>query len=337
MKPVKKLLSAILVLGIAVILTGSAFAGKAFYRINNQLSVGPWAEKSGIQIAPVYLASPDYSLNFLSLDQATKQGLIEVTETGTVNELLVENNSKKPILLLAGEVVRGGKQDRMVGKDMILGPGKTRKIAVFCIEHGRWVSYEGKQDFKSSSLMADKLVRQKAQTRGGSSGNQSRVWDEVAKSLSEYDVSAPTGNYQEILKSDKFRDGDAIAKFFLARFANDDQIAGFVLAYNREVQSLEYFASPALAGKYKEKLIRSYVTSALKNIQDSSPIEIASIKNFANQILSEETHQYKTDDEVLIESRSDQLESFELLTPRLKTVHYARYLGTAAGDSTRGD
>ncbi len=324
MNLVKVLSRAFGILIAVSVFAGTAFAGRL--TLNDRISAGPWLEKSGIQIAPLYLSHPDSSLSFLSLDEATKSGLINVMETSDVNQLLVENQGKKPVLLLAGEVVKGGKQDRMVGKDLILGAGKIRRISVFCVEHGRWTSGADKTEFKSASVMADNEIRQKAQKGGGSEENQTGVWDEVSRSLGAYRVAAaPTGNYQEILKSDKYKEGESIGDFFLAAFRKDDQLAGFALAYNGEVQSVEYFDNPNLASKYKEKLISSYVTGALKDLQGSKTVSSDALKDFANQVLKDESHQYQSDDDIVVESRSGSLESFELQNSKGALVHYARY------------
>jgi hypothetical protein len=326
MTSLMRLLFALGISAITMCLTASPALAKNHVHLNGQLTAGAWEEKSGIQIAPIYLDSPDLSLNFLSLDDATRSGVIDVTETGSVNQLVVENQGRKPILLLAGEVVSGGKQDRMVGKDMILGPGKTRKINVFCVEHGRWTPSAEREKFKSSSMMADKAIRQSAQAKAGSAENQGAVWSEVARAIDGYKVAAPTSNYQEIKKSEKFRDSEEVARHFIQIFFKDDAVAGFAVAYNGEVQSLEYFANPALASKYKDKLIRSFVASAFKDLENSKPLDLDSVRDFMNESLSKETHQYQTDEEVVIESRSDRLESFELATPKLRTVHCARYV-----------
>jgi hypothetical protein len=45
-------------------------------------------------------------------------------ESAQVNKLVLINNSKRPLLLLAGEIVTGGKQDRVIGKDRIVPAGK---------------------------------------------------------------------------------------------------------------------------------------------------------------------------------------------------------------------
>ena len=56
-----------------------------------------------------------------------------------VNTLVLVNHSKRPLLLLAGEIVTGGKQDRIIAKDRIV-PAEADPIdlSVFCIEPGRW-------------------------------------------------------------------------------------------------------------------------------------------------------------------------------------------------------
>jgi len=336
MKRLKELLMLFPVILSLVFLAKPAAAGNDWLQFNDRLQAGPWLSRSGIQIAPLYVTPADLRANYLSLDEATRQGQIEVSETGSVNELEVTNHSKMRVLLLAGEVVKGGKQDRMVGRDMILAPGKTRTIDVFCVEHGRWSPSAAGLEFKGSSLMADKELRQKAQAGGGVAANQSRVWEEVAKSIDKFEVAAPTQNYHEILKSDKFKDAEGIIDFFARSLGKDSRVAGLALAYDGEVQSIEYFAGPALFAKYRDKLVRAYVTSALKHKTGSAQAGPAELKIFVNAILSEETHQYKTEDEIVVESRSDRLESYELLTPRLKSIHYVRYAGAEKTETPTG-
>ena len=76
-------------------------------------------------------------------------------------------------------------------------------------------------------------------------------------------------------------------------------------------------------------MVRSYVTSALKNMSESSPVDLDELQEFISKSLSKDTHQYTTDSEILIESRAGGLESYELLMPKLKSVHYVRYIGAS--------
>lgn len=58
-----------------------------------------------------------------------------------VNSLALYNRSGKRLMLLAGEMVVGGRQDRIVQKDTLVPPSpKPLPLAVFCVEHGRWVA-----------------------------------------------------------------------------------------------------------------------------------------------------------------------------------------------------
>src|SRR5438477_3660806 len=76
---------------------------------------------------------------YLTLQEALDQKKVVVHETGNVNELSVENVSDEPVYIQSGEIVKGGRQDRTLGTDMILVKSMgNMPIASFCVEHGRW-------------------------------------------------------------------------------------------------------------------------------------------------------------------------------------------------------
>src|SRR5437868_13552050 len=90
-----------------------------------------------------------------------------VHESAQVNKLVLVNNSKRPLLLLAGEIVTGGKQDRVIAKDRIVPPDSDPiDLSVFCIEPGRWV--ESSSEFGASangpvaSFMVQPSIRENA-------------------------------------------------------------------------------------------------------------------------------------------------------------------------------
>ena len=77
---------------------------------------------------------------FLPLQEALEQKLVIVHETGTVNQLAVENLSPDAeVFIQAGDIVKGGRQDRVLAYDLIV-PARSGKmpIASFCVEAGRW-------------------------------------------------------------------------------------------------------------------------------------------------------------------------------------------------------
>src|SRR6476646_9490813 len=103
-----------------------------------------------LTIFPVVSDKIHDTSNFITLDAGIRSGDVVVTEVGNlhstmrrrppyqarpysgaeVNRLVLVNNSKHPLILLAGEVVTGGKQDRVVGKDRIV-PAEKRSRGPF--------------------------------------------------------------------------------------------------------------------------------------------------------------------------------------------------------------
>ena len=80
----------------------------------------------------------------LTLTEALAKGLVEVVETGSVNELKIENKSDEEIFIQAGDIVKGGRQDRVLMMSLLLQPGSGQvPIASFCVEAGRWSARSG--------------------------------------------------------------------------------------------------------------------------------------------------------------------------------------------------
>jgi hypothetical protein len=170
--------------------TGAAVSGD--YKVLAPISHGD------LTIFPVVSTRTHDTSGFITLDEGIRSGEVVVTEVGNlhssmqrrpqygqrpyagaeVNRLVLVNNSKHPLILLAGEVVTGGKQDRVVGKDRIV-PAESDPVdlSVFCVEHGRWVATSEKFD-THASVMLQPSVRMKAMA----DQDQQKVWDAVSQS-----------------------------------------------------------------------------------------------------------------------------------------------------------
>ncbi len=191
-------------------------------------------ESGNLLLFPVVRASGKSAgaTPFITLDEGIKSGEVEVTEAGKarglvrqrgmigvppyrgdgypqypnhndsvrgdeVNTLVLVNHSDKPLLLLAGEIVTGGKQDRVIAKDRIVPAGADPiDLGVFCIEPGRWTessaTFGASAKASSHSFMVQPSVRQKAMV----AKDQQQVWDSVRGSISQMEVAAapsPTG------------------------------------------------------------------------------------------------------------------------------------------------
>jgi hypothetical protein len=193
-----------------------------------------------------------------------------------VNELALINNSDRPLILLAGEIVTGGKQDRVVGRDRIIRPhSEPIALGVFCVEPHRW--RETSAQFGGLGFsMAQPSVRMKAMA----ARNQQEVWNEVAKSRAAFaaNLAAPearaleaSSSYAMAVQSDTVkRQIDSIAVPVgqsyekMIRQLRAQKAVGAVVVINGEPIWADVFASSALLEKYWPKLIRSYAAEALR-------------------------------------------------------------------------
>ncbi|MBI3099484.1 MAG: hypothetical protein HYY93_14840 [Planctomycetes bacterium] len=196
----------------------------------------------------------------------------------TVNTLLIENRSDKPVFIMAGEIVKGGRQDRTIAQDSIIPPKSGPvDISVFCVEHGRWQGQSSR--FDSAGLCADNSVRQKALVMKG----QSQVWqavaeknDKVAKQIAARSDPIPgteqTGIALEGAQTGTYLAGASHAAIqkrlderlatILSRLSRHESVTGFVVALNGTVVGADIFAGPSICAKMQEKLLKSYVYDA---------------------------------------------------------------------------
>ena len=194
---------------------------------------------------------------YLTLTEGLKGKVVTVAELGgggSVNTLLVTNKSLKPLLILGGEVVLGGQQDRILGQDTIVPAHEEMRVQVFCVEHGRW---SGGRQFSAAQGMADTKMRVRAKYRA----DQSQVWAEVAKKNSMHGAAPSTGTYRNLATGDEGKKAldpyrTAIGGA-LGKLAEKDKVVGVVAAVNGRVTSVELFAKPELFAAYRDKLIES--------------------------------------------------------------------------------
>jgi|HubBroStandDraft_6_1064221.scaffolds.fasta_scaffold159657_2 hypothetical protein len=279
-----------------------------------------------LTVFPVLSNSNADTGEFETLDQGLASGDVLVTEHGAdeylhrsrqgdvlpapqrgggaeVNRLVLINRGKKPVILLAGEIVSGGKQDRIVGKDRIVPVGGAPlPLDVFCVEEGRWTG--GSAKFAAANTMVHPSVREKAAV----DADQTKVWAAVrsgtvstprnstagsaatggrapsavqppatpAPRISAGAVNgvisseAPSQSYRKIYQSQQIgRDVDTFADEMERRFASataglkDESVIGVVVAYGGEVAWSDVFASQELFRAYWPKLLRSYIVEAL--------------------------------------------------------------------------
>jgi hypothetical protein len=288
-------LAGVTMAGVGLFTWGRAEAGEvsgvAGYRVLAPIRQG------NLTVFPVVAANAHDTREFLTLDEGLRSGEVIVTESGNisplvrprhgqperpirqggaqVNQLVLVNNSKRPLILLAGEIVTGGKQDRVIGKDRLV-PAESDPIdlGVFCVEPGRWTGSSAK--FGSmNSAMAQPAVRAKAM----GDKDQGKVWEYVRKSQAEMAAAVPPAAARELNNTSSYagvmqnlevqRTVDSVAAPIERNYESvikqlrDRNAVGVVVAVNGEVIWADMFASTSLLEKYWPKLVRSYAAEAV--------------------------------------------------------------------------
>jgi hypothetical protein len=313
-------LLAVTISALAVIATfgGLAFVWAAPHSSKtSQRPVGDWrildpVTYENISIFPVVSGSSQDTSSFLTLEEGLASGEVIVSERGavgmvrhrdevrpiavpqydggaSVNQLVLINRSKRPVLLLAGELVSGGKQDRIIGKDRIVPVGaEPLPLDVFCVEHGRWIG--SSSQFSASKTIVHPSVREQAaveqkQTEvwaavaGGSSAKQAARSSAASAPAPRLSVEAladtisseaPTQSYRKIYEGTRIGGSvDTFVDQLQRRFTRatsglkGERVVGVVVAYGGEVAWSDIFASSDLFHQYWSKLLRSYAVEAL--------------------------------------------------------------------------
>lgn len=246
---------------------------------------------------------------YLSLEEALKQNKILITErveaaaTGTqarrqgnpieqtsdaaeVNKLFVENISADTIIILGGELIRGGKQDRMIAQDFMVLPhsGKV-DIAVFCVEHGRWSAPAGEITFMTLQGVAPNKVRK----AGAKSRKQQLVWDEVAELNEDLDIKTATGALAHALESPDYKKKVAAYEDHF-NMTWPENVVGIIAISGDEVIGCDLFATHGLFVTYIPRLLRSYVSN-LSKIDTHNPQQDETARAYLDALIGKKESQ----------------------------------------------
>jgi hypothetical protein len=285
---------AALAVGIATPASQAADLRAADYRLS-----GPYTH-GNLSVYMIHGKPGDTGKPPLTLQEALQKGVVRVRETGTVSELEIENVGDQDVFVQAGDIVKGGKQDRVVQLDLVLAPRSGRiPMASFCVEQGRW-SARGQEDVRQFSSATTSLPSRdlKLAARGvpakpdarppepeprdpharvqrprtAPADSQGRVWAGVAdmqRKLSDTvqaPVAAPASasSLQLSLENQKLQ---ATIKETVAALTpaidKEPDVIGYVFAVNGKINSAEVYGSGVLFRKMWPKLLHASAVEAL--------------------------------------------------------------------------
>lgn len=197
----------------------------------------------------------------LTLKKAMEQGLVTLSERGSastenVHWIRINNRSDKPIFISSGEIVLGGRQDRMLSKDTILVPnGKDQYIPAMCVEENRWSEKEKKFTYHGYSNSRLRRVMDQ-------SGNQVLIWKEVYAQLDSSKIKNPTLAYGA-LRNDK---KNATTQLDYLNYFNskiDSTILGIICVAGDKILGTDIFAAPNLFKDASSSILAGYIEDAI--------------------------------------------------------------------------
>lgn len=218
----------------------------------------------------------------LTLSEALgKKGKIVVKETGSVNELTVRNKGKgATVFIMAGDIVKGGQQDRTLGTDL---PLETKAgevpITAFCVEQGRWRA-RGKENVAMFESSANAVVSKAGKVAVRQAKDQGQVWDSVAKAQSKItanvgaDVAArsasPTSLQLSLENTELKKKNQAFIETLKPAAEKQERSIGFVTVINGQINSAEIFAGHDLFRRAWPKLLESAAIEAISEQKEKA-------------------------------------------------------------------
>jgi len=204
---------------------------------------------------------------YLTLDEALAAGLAsvtEVSEAGSVPELLVKNLAKRPVLILDGEELVGAKQNRIVNLTILVAAEQTLRIPVSCVEAGRWARRSrefmpaGRAHFATGRARKLEQVSLSMRDSGSRRADQGAVWNEIGAKAHRMGAESPTSAAAAMYESHRSKLDE-----FLERLEALPRQAGALFTINGVVAGIDVFDSPATWRKSMRKLVESYGLDAL--------------------------------------------------------------------------
>jgi len=268
-----------LVFGIATLIAGSSVADARGRRrpklpgvaIDKNHLVGKPHRMGRLAVFPVYARKQRKVGKFVTLREAVARNKAAVSELGTararVSTILVINRGSDPILILGGTVILGGKQDRQIGEDTIVGARSKTRVKVFCVEKGRWSEQRGGKATRGKFTVLEVLASRTVRNAGQYRSSQSAVWRNVAKYNRKAGKRSRTGsllvsvNDKKIKKRRKKLTARAIR--YLDRLRLKKRVVGLAFAVAGKLTSVRWFCDHGVYRRFRMVLLNTAATEAL--------------------------------------------------------------------------
>jgi hypothetical protein len=209
---------------------------------------------------------------YLTLSEAIEQRKVVVYETSNVNILQVENLSAEDVYIQSGEIVKGGKQDRVLKDDIIVSSSSGKiNVTAFCVEHGRWTR-RGNESAQSFAASPNAIASPEMKRAVKEKGSQGEVWAEVSAAQDRLTrnlgasarATASPSSYQLTLEAPKVKEmGEGFKKDLAGLAGKYPDALGYVAAVNGKVTGSDVYSTHDLFRRMWPKLLESAAVEAM--------------------------------------------------------------------------
>jgi hypothetical protein len=241
-----------------------------------EVRIGDPVRHETLTVYPLF-TDPYSRVDYQLSDEAIAAGAVtvaEVSEGGSVPNLLVENQSDTQVLFLEGEELRGAKQNRVLNTSVLIAAKSKTTIPVSCVEQGRWrfrtrfFASGGSHSSSKLRHILKKTVTHSTLEGLGHASDQGEIWKEVGRQSASLGSHSPTGAMADTYEAyrarlDEFRD----------RLKYVEGASGLVVAVGGKMVSVDLFDKPTTCRKVWDRLLTGVVMDALEPGQNAQEAE----------------------------------------------------------------
>jgi hypothetical protein len=228
------------------------------------IRVGEPSVFGGVAVFPLFAerslfphGTPDYLLS----EEAMAAGTMvvqEVSEEGSVGELLAENVGDQSVLMLEGEEMKGAKQNRVLASSVLIAGKSRTRIPVCCVQWGRW-TYSSRQSSPGSCCPPSL----RHVLKEGHRPDQFQMWTTIRRQHRRLGVRSQTENMSDALETH----GEKVAE--LRRILQYPQDAsGIAVVLGGKVVSVDLFDKPPTLERLWDRLLQGIALDAME-LRDS--------------------------------------------------------------------
>ena len=246
------------------------------------VQVGEPVCHEALSVFPLF-AGLESPVEYLLSDEGIASGVVtvkEVSEGGSVPNLLVENKGDIRILFIEGEQLIGAKQNRVLNTSVLITAKSKVKIPVSCVEQGRW-DYTSRHFDSSTHHSPPKIrailknsVTDSLLESGSYQSDQARVWMAVSRYPIPLERPSETGAL-----SDVFEDNKETVDEFQDKLKYVDGACGVAAAIGKKIVAMDLFDKPSTCQKVWNRLLSGFVLDALEAKADEGQAEAADVQD----------------------------------------------------------